>query len=91
MIAIVDDDDPVRGTLQRMVLSLSFDPVDFRSGHEFVASLDRRAPDCMLLDLHMPGFNGPDLFRELASRRRGIPAIAVTGLDQPAGLARKML
>lgn len=90
VVAIVDDDDSVRRALQRMVLSLSFDPVDFRSGGEFVASLEHRAPDCVLLDLHMPGLNGLDVLRELASRRERIPAIAVTGLDQP-GLREKCI
>ncbi|MXN64227.1 response regulator [Stappia sp. GBMRC 2046] len=90
VVAIVDDDESVRRALQRMVLSLSFDPVGFQSGDDFVASLDRRMPDCVLLDVHMPGLSGLGVLRKMTAGRRHVPAIAITGFDQP-GLREKCL
>ncbi len=62
LIAIVDDDAPVRASLSRLLRSMGFAVTTFESGDDFLDELDAspsdRAPDCLVLDLHMPGRNG---------------------------------
>jgi FixJ family two-component response regulator len=90
VIAIVDDDDAVRRALRRLVLSLSYRPIEFASGEDFLASLLEATPNCVLMDQHMPNLNGLDVLRRMRSEGRHVPVIVVTGFDQP-GLRQKCL
>lgn len=90
VVAIVDDDDAVRRALRRLVVSLSYHPIGFASGEEFLADLHEVAPACVLMDQHMPGLNGLDVLRRMRSEGRRVPVIIVTGFDQP-GLRQKCL
>ena len=82
-IAIVDDDPGVRRALRRLALSLGYEPVTFASGEEFLASLGGGLPDCLILDLHLPGMSGVDVLAELGAGGFAFPVIVITGLDQP--------
>ncbi len=79
VVAIVDDDDPVRRALRRLVLSLSYQPADFASGETFLDSLADLMPDCALVDLHMPGLSGLDVLRQLRTLGLRIPVIIISG------------
>ena len=50
----------------------------FASGEEFLESLNVFLPDCVLLDLLMPGFSGFDVLSRLTADQRDIPTIVVT-------------
>jgi FixJ family two-component response regulator len=90
VVAIVDDDEAVRRALRRLVVSLSYHPIGFASGEEFLASLGEAAPSCVLMDQHMPSLNGLDVLRRMRTDGRRVPVIIVTGFDQP-GLRQKCL
>ena len=90
VVAIVDDDEAVRRALRRLVVSLSYHPVGFASGEEFLAGLGEAAPSCVLMDQHMPSLNGLDVLRRMRTDGRSVPVIIVTGFDQP-GLRQKCL
>jgi FixJ family two-component response regulator len=90
VVAIVDDDDTVRRALRRLVQSLSYHPIGFASGEEFLASLRETTPSCVLMDQHMPSLNGLDVILRMRSEGRHVPVIIVTGFDQP-GLRQKCL
>jgi CheY-like chemotaxis protein len=78
-IAIVDDDLAVRRALRRVLLARSHQPTIFASGSEFLASLDDSLPDCVILDLRMPGMGGLEVQNELRQRSGPtLPAIIVT-------------
>lgn len=83
VIAIVDDDGSVRRALSRLVLSMSYRPVDFSSGEAFLESLRDDAPHCVILDLHMPGLSGLDVLDRLRLAEAKIPAIVITANTQP--------
>lgn len=83
VIAIVDDDEVVRRSITRLVNSMSFQATGFASGEEFLCSLSQDIPDCMLLDLHMPGLSGLDVLEALQKRRINIPTIVITGNTSP--------
>lgn len=82
VVAIVDDDDSVRRALSRLLVSLACKPVEFASGDAFLASLSAGVPDCVMLDLHMPGLQGIDVLHRLRERSHQVPAIIITAVDQ---------
>jgi FixJ family two-component response regulator len=82
LIAVVDDEDPIRKALMRLLRSAGLDAVAFSSGGEFLDSLsDRPAnrPDCVVLDLHMPVVSGFMVQAQLAES--GLPVVIITGHD----------
>ena len=83
VIAIVDDDGSVTRALRRLVLSMSYQPVDFPSGEAFLESVRDDAPQCVILDLHMPGLSGLDVLHRLRTASANIPAVIITANTQP--------
>jgi FixJ family two-component response regulator len=81
VVAIVDDEDSVRRALERLLRSAGIDPEVFSSGENFLASLGGRRPDCVVLDLHMPGVTGFDVQARLNASGLRIPVIIITGHD----------
>ena len=62
----MDDEEPVRRALKRLLVSSGITVEAFASGAEFLDSLATRRPDCLVLDLHMPGLSGFDVQARLA-------------------------
>jgi FixJ family two-component response regulator len=90
VVAIVDDDAAVRRALRRLIMSLSYHPIAFASGEEFLTSLREGTSSCVLMDQHMPSLNGLDVLRHMRSHGWRVPVIIVTGFDEP-GLRQKCL
>jgi FixJ family two-component response regulator len=82
LIAVVDDEESVRRALSRLLISSGLDCAAYASGREFLDSLRTSVPDCVVLDLHMPGLTGLDVARELQSAAVRVPAIIITAHDQ---------
>ena len=55
VVAIVDDEDTVRRALERLFRSAGIESEVFSGGATFLDSLRSHHPDCVVLDLHMPG------------------------------------
>jgi len=88
-IAVVDDDESVRKALQRLLRASDLDADTFASAHDFLASLPHAPlPDCLVLDLQMPGTSGLDLQRQLVRTGPVVPTIVITGHDEPGMEAR---
>lgn len=82
-VVVVDDDESVRKALQRLLRAADLDADTFASGREFLESLASRQPDCLVLDLHMPGMNGLDIQRHLVNDGLQVPVVIITGHDEP--------
>jgi FixJ family two-component response regulator len=54
----VDDEEPIRKALSRLIRSAGMEVETFPSGAELLESFSARRPDCIVLDLHMPAVNG---------------------------------
>jgi FixJ family two-component response regulator len=78
LIAIVDDDQAMREALDDMIKSCGYDSRLFVSAEDFLADEDRRAIDCMLLDVKMPGLTGLDLQAILNGEATKPPIIFMT-------------
>jgi len=88
LIAIVDDDQSVCKAIGRLIIKSNFDVVTVTSGQMLLDLLPVRPPDCILLDLHMPGLSGVDVLRALADTGLKLPVIVITGRDEPTARAR---
>lgn len=78
-IAIVDDDVSVRKALARVLTSHEFETSTFASGAEFLAAIEEQIPDCLILDMHMPGMSGFEVQRSLRSAGLCTRIIVITG------------
>jgi two-component system, LuxR family, response regulator FixJ len=83
LVAVVDDEKPVRRALSRLLRVAGFDVETFASGAEFLESLKSHAPDCVILDLHMPETDGFEVEYQLARAGSQIPIVVITGRDAP--------
>ncbi|MBW4330436.1 response regulator [Stakelama sp. CBK3Z-3] len=79
-VYIVDDDDPVRGSLQGLLSERPEHQIRvFRSGDDFLESIEPEDGGVLLLDYHMPGSNGLDVLRLLGEQRSRFAAVILTG------------
>jgi len=93
LIAIVDDDESVCRAVRRLVRSLAMDAETFSSGQQFFDLLEAMPsfqPDCVILDVQMPGMNGLDVQELLAASGSKIPLIFITAHDE-VGVREKAL
>jgi FixJ family two-component response regulator len=88
LIAVVDDEESIRKSLRRLFLAAQLDAVVFASGQEFLESLRLRQPDCLVLDLQMPGLTGLEVQRVLTGSGVRFPTIIITAHDEPETRAR---
>lgn len=90
LVAVVDDEAEVCKALRRLLRSAGFDVLTFPSGQEFLQSVQNQQPDCLILDLHLPGLTGLDVQRHLVATAMRFPVIVITGRDEP-GLGEKVI
>jgi FixJ family two-component response regulator len=83
LIAIVDDEGSVRTSLHRLLSAAHLFSTTYASGREFLESLPMRLPDCLILDLQMPGLSGLEVQRQLAAEGLRVPTIIITADDDP--------
>lgn len=86
IIAIVDDDPGVRGSIDSLVRSTGMTPCSFASAGELLAAGDE-ALACIVTDLHMPEMTGLELQAEMQRRGWAVPLIVMTAF--PTDAARK--
>jgi FixJ family two-component response regulator len=78
LVAIVDDDDSVRGTLQELLRSAGFSSRAFQSAEDFLGSGQQQETGCLITDIRMPGMSGLELQARLNAERCRIPTIFIT-------------
>ena len=78
LVAIVDDDDLMRGALQGMLKSVGLQSQTFASAEEFLTSGQQNHTACLIADVRMPGMSGLELQAELNDEQRRIPTIFIT-------------
>ena len=88
LVAIVDDEESIRKSLRRLLMAADLDAVVYPSGQEFLDALRGRHPDCLILDLQMPGLTGLEIQRALTAAGVQFPTIIITAHDEPETRAR---
>src|SRR6202048_5254328 len=78
VVFVVDDDPSVRRAIKRLVESVGLRVELFGSAQEFLGSERPDSPNCLVLDIRLPGMSGLDFQRELADSNIHIPIIFIT-------------
>jgi FixJ family two-component response regulator len=78
-VHIIDDDAAVRAALVRLLRSRDYEVIDHPSAESFLATHDPDEHGCILLDVSMPGLDGPGLQRRLQEEGDAVPVIFLTG------------
>jgi FixJ family two-component response regulator len=78
LISIVEDDQPFRESMRKLVSSLGYTVEVFPSAADFLASSFLTATACLVTDVQMPGMTGVELHRHLIAAGYPIPTIIVT-------------
>jgi FixJ family two-component response regulator len=71
---LVDDEESVRKAVVRVLRAAGFAARGFASGEEFLKSRQFDQPDCLVLDLQMPGLSGAQVQQALKVARRNSPS-----------------
>jgi FixJ family two-component response regulator len=77
-IAVVDDDPSVLKALSRLLRTRAITARTFESANAFIASLAGGLPQCLIVDLQMPGTSGLELQHYLIRNGVRIPTIVIT-------------
>src|SRR5882757_8720193 len=79
IVFVVDDDVSVRESLELLIRCEGWEPQMFASALEFLARPRVLVPNCLVLDISLPGVNGLDLQKQIAVERPDMPIIFITG------------
>jgi FixJ family two-component response regulator len=88
LVAVVDDEESIRKSLRRLLMAADLDALVYASGQEFLDAIRERQPDCLVLDLQMPGLTGLEVQRALTAAGVRFPTIIITAHDEPEARAR---
>jgi FixJ family two-component response regulator len=78
LVAIVDDDESMRGALHGLLKAVGLPAIAFGSAEEFLKSGQQFETACLIADIRMPGMSGLDLQARLNSEHCRIPTIFIT-------------
>src|SRR5467141_3247776 len=78
LVAIVDDDELMRGALQGLLKFAGLPAQAFASAEEFLKSGQQNHTACLIADIRMPGMSGLDLQAKLNAEKCRIPIIFIT-------------
>jgi FixJ family two-component response regulator len=79
IVFIIDDDVSVRESLELMIRNAGWQPEIFVSAQDFLGHQPEEVPNCLLLDIELPGLSGLELQERLAADRSEMPIIFLTG------------
>ena len=82
MIAVIDDDESVRKAISRLLRTAGYTCRGFASGTELLNNWHSARPECLVLDLQMPGASGIDVQRELKAHGLNVLTIVITASDE---------
>jgi FixJ family two-component response regulator len=83
-VAVVDDDESVSRAIKRLLRSIGLASETYKAGEDFLDACDAtplHRPDCIVLDIQMPGIGGLEVQQRLEGS--GIPVIFITAHDEP--------
>ena len=79
LIIVVDDDQSVRKSLDRLMRSHGFTVRSYASAEAFLDDSPPQPPACAILDLSMPGLDGLELQKQLLKRHIACGVVFLTG------------
>jgi FixJ family two-component response regulator len=80
-VFILDDDDSVRRALLRLLRAAGLVAEAFATAEEFLQAGGRPEPGCLVLDQHLPGLSGLELYERLRAEGRAVPVVFITAFE----------
>ena len=87
---IVDDEDAIRSSLARFLVSIGHEVIAVGTGADAVAESRRRKLACVLLDVRLPDVSGLDLVSTLLAHEPHVAILMLTGLNDAQAAAHCM-
>jgi len=81
VVGIVDDDEQVRESISSLLRSAGYKTTVFGSAEAFLNSERVAEPDCLVLDIRLPGLSGIELQSQLQDMKCLTPVIFITAQD----------
>ena len=82
-VLVVDDDAATRSAERSVLQEDGFRVVEARDGAEALRVMQKDPPALVVLDVQMPGVDGPSFARELRMALRRVPLVILTGVADP--------
>ena len=79
IVFVVDDDISVRESLELLIGTAGWHPELFASAQAFLDYPPVSVPNCLVLDISLPGLNGLELQKRVTAERSEMPIIFITG------------
>jgi FixJ family two-component response regulator len=79
IVHIVDDDEALRGALDRLFRSVSLETRSYGAAREFIDARRPDLPGCIVLDVRLPGINGLEFQAQLGDLGINLPVVLITG------------
>jgi len=89
-VFVVDDDEPVRRSLGRLLHSAGFEAELLAGAEAYLGRDVPTRPACLLLDMRMPGMGGVELQHRILGTAHDVPIIFITAHGDE-GLRRALL
>lgn len=90
LVFVVDDDISVRESLELLIQSAGYTVESFRSAEEFMRRERPAVPNCLILDVNLPGLFGLELQQRMASKGCRMPIIFITAYGDVQMTVRAM-
>ncbi len=78
-VYVLDDDDAVLRSLERLLSSANFKPITFDHPSAFLTAAKTFETGCVLLDVRLPSMSGLEVQTQLMKMRNDLAVIVVTG------------
>ena len=89
-VYVLDDDEAVLRSLERLLSSANFEPVTFDRPGPFLTAARTFKTGCVLIDVRLPGMSGLDVQTQLLQMRSDLAVIVVTGQGDVQTAVRAM-
>ena len=81
-LLIADDQPGIRILLDEVFKKEGYDTVLASNGADALKQVQKDAPDCVLLDMKMPGLSGEEVLQEVKSQFPDIPVVLMSAYDE---------
>ena len=85
-VLVVEDDVPLRQFVAERLLSLGVDVIETGDGLAVIDLIQEHNPDCVILDIMLPGKSGMQILEELRASDKKTPVVVLTTLSGEGGL-----
>jgi FixJ family two-component response regulator len=89
-VHLIDDDESVRSSLERLVKSVGYKAKSYVSARAFLDEYTPGQSECLVTDIRMPLMSGLELQDELVARKADLPIVFITGHGNVPASVRAM-